>query len=106
MVARHGDRAAVRGQFHDGLDLAAAASAALALCVTALAASPAGASSPSAPSGNASCVGQIFVPQVLDDPAAFVARIAEIKTFAPSFGAAIGGAQGGPGLAHWECQPQ
>jgi hypothetical protein len=85
----------------------AAATAALAVGTVAGAAGPA-AATPNGPSANSSCVAQIFVPQALDDPAAFVAKIAEVKQIAASegtknFGSAIGGALGGPGLAHWDC---
>ena len=49
---------------------------------------------------------QVFFLQTRDDPAAFVARIADVKDFAGTFGVAIGGSKGGPGLAHWPgCAP-
>jgi hypothetical protein len=83
----------------------AAAGTALAIGGLAGTAGPAGAT-PTGPNSNASCVAQVFVPQVLDDPAAFVARIAEVKDIAGTFGVAIGGAKGGPGLAHWDCAPE
>ena len=84
----------------------AAATAALAVGTVAGAAGTA-AATPNGPSASSSCVAQIFVPQALDDPAAFVAKIAEVKEIAAAdgqnFGSAIGGALGGPGLAHWDC---
>jgi hypothetical protein len=84
----------------------AAAGTTLAIGALAGTAGPAGAA-PAGPNSSASCVGQIFVPQALEDPAAFVAKIAEVKEIAGSFGVAIGGAQGGPGLAHWpNCAPE
>ncbi|GAA4047590.1 hypothetical protein [Agromyces indicus] len=44
------------------------------------------------PSSNASCVGQIFVPQATGDPGAIAMRIAEIRGFAGTgFGPAIAG---------------
>lgn len=83
-----------------------AAGTTLAIGALAGTAGPAGAT-PQGPTGNASCVAQIFVPQAHDDPAAFVARIAEVRDMAGTFGVAIGGAQGGPGLAHWpDCAPE
>lgn len=46
---------------------------------------------------NASCVGQVFVPQAVGEPGAIAARIAEIKSFIPvSFGVVIGD------FARWE----
>ncbi|WP_430647301.1 hypothetical protein [Agromyces sp. GXS1127] len=46
----------------------------------------------SGPSPNASCVGQIFVPQATGDPGAIAMRIAEIRGFAGTgFGPAIAG---------------
>ncbi len=46
---------------------------------------------------NASCVGQVFVPQAVGDPGAIARRIAEIKGFGfGSFGSIIGG------FARWE----
>jgi hypothetical protein len=86
----------------------AVATAAAALAVGTLAVAGTASATPTGPNSSASCVGQIFVPQALDDPAAFVSRIAEVKDIAASegtknFGSAIGGALGGPGLAHWDC---
>jgi hypothetical protein len=51
---------------------------------------------------NASCVGQVFVPQAVGEPGAIAARVAEIKGFGfGSFGSIIGGS-----FAHWEdCYP-
>lgn len=41
---------------------------------------------------NASCVGQVFVPQAVGEPGAIAARVAEIKGFGfGSFGSIIGG---------------
>jgi predicted MFS family arabinose efflux permease len=85
----------------------AVAAALLAIAATGLAAAPASAAAQE-PDARASCVALVFVPQALDDPAAFVAKIAEVKAIAASegtrnFGSAIGGALGGPGLAHWDC---
>lgn len=80
--------------------------AALVISATVVTAAPVSAA-PQGPDGNASCVAQIFVPQALGDPAAFVDKIAEVKGIAGNFGVAIGGAQGGPGLAHWpDCDPE
>jgi hypothetical protein len=43
-------------------------------------------------SPNASCVGQVFVPQATGDPGAIAARVAEIKGYGfGSFGSIIGG---------------
>jgi hypothetical protein len=51
---------------------------------------------------NASCVGQVFVPQAVGEPGAIAARVAEIKGYGfGSFGSIIGGS-----FAHWEdCYP-
>jgi hypothetical protein len=44
------------------------------------------------PNPNASCVGQVFVPQATGEPKAIALRIAEIKSFGfGSFGSIIGG---------------
>ena len=52
---------------------------------------------PTAVGPNASCVGQVFVPQAVGEPGAIARRIAEIKSFIPvSFGAVIGD------FARWE----
>jgi hypothetical protein len=53
-------------------------------------------------SPNASCVGQVFVPQAVGEPGAIAARVAEIKGYGfGSFGSIIGGS-----FAHWEdCYP-
>lgn len=46
----------------------------------------------SGPSQNASCVGEVFVPQATGDPGAIAARVAEIKGYGfGSFGSIIGG---------------
>lgn len=88
----------------------ATAAAIAALAVGTVAGAAGAAATPNGPSASSSCVAQIFVPQALDDPAAFVAKIAEVKQIAASegtknFGSAIGGALGGQGLAHWDCPP-
>ena len=91
--------------------LAVAATGAALAIGTLVGAAGTAAATPNGPDGSASCVAQVFVPQAHDDPAAFVAKIAEVKDIAASegtknFGSAIGGALGGPGLAHWDCAPE
>lgn len=57
--------------------LTSAAVAALTVAAAVAVAAPASAT----PSPNASCVGQVFVPQATGDPQAIALRIAEIKGF-------------------------
>ncbi|CAN7237148.1 hypothetical protein [Knoellia sp. LjRoot47] len=57
-----------------------AAAVVLAVAGTVAVASPASVA-PAGPSGKASCVGQIFVPQATGDPQAIALRIADIKGF-------------------------
>lgn len=56
------------------------AAAAIAVAGSIALATPASAAA-SGPSANASCVGQVFVPQATGDPGTIARRIAEIKGF-------------------------